>query len=188
MEEKSKNQDSPKQNPKPKKKSKPKSQLGQVSRVDIFAEVENFYPLNREDLNFLQEYNKDLDIERALKDSGLKKSQLKPAKDRGQALLLEMKNIQAAHMAAIQMNAPAAARKHLELMQKFEDDYDATDLKSQNKSGLSSTLARMSDANLKATGHYGQAERSQGTKVEINIDLSGHNKKAEEIIEVKADE
>lgn len=84
------------------------------------------------------------------------------------------------------MNAPAAAKKHLELMKKFEEDYDSTDLKSQNKSGLSSTLARMSDANLKATGMYGNTEASKGTKVEINIDLSGNPSAKEPDIVIEA--
>jgi hypothetical protein len=129
-----------------------------------------------QEINFLHEYNKDLDVERALKATGLKKGALNPHKEQGQALLLEMQQISKDWQAAIRMNTQAAAAKHMELMEKFEKDYDSADIKNQNKSGLSGTLARMSDANLKATGHYASEDKGGGTKVEINIDLGGGDK------------
>jgi hypothetical protein len=168
------------------RKSPPKSQseIGSLPQKseDAFGDIESFYPINKAEVNFLQEYNKDLDIERALKASGLKKKALNPHTDQGQALLNEMREINIAWTSAIKMNSPAAAKKHLELMEKFEADYDGADLKNQNKSGLASTLAKMSSDNLKATGHFGNQDAGGGTKVEINIDLGGSDKTAPDII------
>jgi len=140
---------------------------------DVYAQVEQFYPLNKKEIEFLHEYNKDLDIGRALKAAGLTKKALDTHSKQGQAILLEMREINEMWHRAIRMNSQAAATKHLELMEKFEADYDTADIKNQNKGSLSGTLARMSDANLKATGHYAKEGGPSGTKVEINIDLSG---------------
>ena len=152
---------------------------------DAFGELQNFYPFGKQEIDFLREYSKDLDTERSLKAAGLKKGALDPHKEQGQALLREMQETQQEWTKSIRLNAPHAAKKHLELMEKFEKDYDSTDLKSANKSGLSGTLARMSDASLKATGHYGQERAGGGTKVEINIDLSAGQETKEPDIKIE---
>lgn len=169
---------SPKSQQPQKQPQKPKQNPSLIGSVptpneDAFGELESFYPFSKQEIDFLQEHNKDLDIERALKASGLKKKALSKYTAQGQALLREMRATQSEWQKAIRMNSSAAATKHLELMKKFEKDYDDADMKNQNKGSFAGTLARMSDASLKATGHYGQEKAGGGTKVEINIDLSG---------------
>lgn len=91
----------------------------------------------------------------------------------GRAILRELRAIQDTYLKAIKLNAKSAAQKHLELMEKFEGDYDNTDLDHSNKPQFAGTLARMSDASLRATGQFNQQKQSGGVKVEINIDLGG---------------
>lgn len=163
---------------------------------DEFNGLEEFFPFKPQHITALQEYQKDLDIDRACKAAGLsayqKKCLLDPTTSQGLAFLKECKNIQEQYTKAIELNANSSAVKHIELMRKFEQDYDRTDIKSQNKSGLASTLARMSDTSLKATGQFTKEGTGGGTKVEINIDLSSNAKSEEELppidVEVTKDE
>lgn len=158
-----------------------------VPDEDAFGALVDVYPFGREDIQFLAEFQRDLDWKRALEAAGLPPTQKQINKMTdihtryGQAVMREVARIQDDWTRSIRMNAHASARKHLELMEKFEKDYDGMDLKNQNKSGLSSTLARMSDASLKATGHYGQEKQGSGLKVEINIDLGGLSAPADPI-------
>ena len=156
---------------------------------DEFNGLVEFYPFKPAHIKALQEYQKDLDIDRAIKSAGInrhnKTKLLDPTTPQGLAFTKEMRAIQEEYQVAIRLNANSSAKKHLELMQKFEQDYDVADLKNQNKGSLASTLAKMSDTSLKATGQFNKADTGGGTKVEINIDLTSN--KQDEPIEVKAE-
>mgnify|MGYP006879613821 CR=1 FL=1 len=142
---------------------------------DQFNSIVEFYPFSPQQIQALQEYQKDLDFDRACKAVGLsanaKKNLKDPTRADGQAFLKEMMEIQKEYQVAIKLNANSSAVKHLELLQKFEADYDTADINNQNKGSLASTLAKMSDTSLKATGQFNNGEMGGGMKVEINIDL-----------------
>lgn len=167
--------------PRPKKKAiKPVPK-----EEDEFHGLVEFTPLKPQYITALQEYQKDLDLSRACKAAGLtsyeKKKVMDPTTDVGTAFLKEVKIIQEQYTKAIHLNAHSSAVKHLELMEKIEADYDRADINNQNKGSFASTLARMSDSSLKATGKFASENTGGGTKVEINIDLSSNAKSEEEL-------
>lgn len=159
---------------------------------DEFNGLVEFFPMKPEFIQALQEYQKHLDIDKACQASGItnhtKKKLLDPTTDAGLAFTKEMRAIQEEYQAAIRLNANYSAKRHLELMEKFESDYDAADLKNQNKGSLASTLAKMSGDSLKATGKFNNENTGGGTKVEINIDLSSNAKDELPPIDIKATE
>lgn len=158
---------------------------------DDFNGLEAFYPFKPDEIKALQEYQKDLDLARACTAAGIsagrKKNLLDPTTAQGLAFTKELAAIQEEYQVAIRMNANSSAKKHMELMAKFERDYDTADMKNQNKGSLASTLAKMSDSSLKATGQFANEQSGGGTKVHINIDLTT-NREEEPPIDITAEE
>lgn len=152
-----------------------------IPQADAFGDLVEFYHFRPKQIEFLKEFQKDCDLERAGKAVGYSKSTLQkfldPHTELGQAMLREIRAIQEDWMKAIKLNAQKSAVKHLELMEKFENDYDQADLKSPVKGMLAGTLAKMSDASLKATGQFNREGTSSGVRVEINIDLTSNQEK-----------
>lgn len=168
-----------------------KHEVGTLAKQeDEFNGLAEFFPMKPEYIIALQEYQKDLDLDRAMKAAGIsyavKKKLLDPTEERGLAFLKEVKEIQDQYYKAIRLNASSSAVKHLELMAKIEADYDRADITNQNKGSFASTLAKMSDTSLKATGQFTQENKGGGTKVEINIDLSS-NAQQDPPIDIKAE-
>ncbi len=91
----------------------------------------------KEDYDFLMEFQKDLDFDRSAKASGISKNKILRLKNEsspyGQAMRAEMQRIQEDWSAAVRMNAFASIRKHQELMEKFEKDYDSADMKTKTR-------------------------------------------------------
>lgn len=120
---------------------------------------------NAKQVKFLEVYAETLDFERACKDSEMAPAQVK----RNPYILNEIKEINQAAM--FKHRGQAAKGTHLRLMDKFEKEFDNTkDVKL--KSSAMSTLARMSEANMRAAGEFGDQQENtgiSGVQVVINI-------------------
>lgn len=153
------------------------------SREDPFSGLTEFAPLTKKAVELLREFQKDCDLDRAIQAAGLnpryKEEIMNGNSPLGRRMKRELQKISEDFFEAIHLNTNAAARKHLELMQRFEDDYEKAEIDNRNKGALAGTLARMSDTSLKATGHFQSEGVNNGVKVEINIDLGDTNQPIE---------
>jgi len=182
--------------PKPKKvpakrKTDKELHIGGSEKKDSFA-LQEFHPFKPKHYQFLIEFQKDLDMERALKASGFGaragENFLDPDTPFGRQMSSEIMAIQKEFAKGIKLHAKWSASKLVEYMEKIEADYENSDLETRAK--FASTMARFADTALKATGQYASKGVDKGTRVEINIDLSGEGnmKRVDDIIEVKLEE
>lgn len=168
-------------------KKKPKKQIQPYSEVidDAFAACTEVYLFTPNQIQVLKEFQKDCDLDAALKRAGLSAKYKQPLTDPtsklGQAFLKELNEIQSDFLNSIKLNAQKAAAKHMEVFETIEEDYKSIDTEHKNKPGMAGALARMSDSTLRATGQYHQEQKNSGVKVEINIDLGD---KPQEAIDV----
>jgi len=144
------------------------------NRDEGFGSLEPFIAMKKKHFDFLKEYQKDLDLERSLKESGVSVSQLNGNSDLGKSLRAKITKINEDFMAALDMNTASAARRHWKLFDKMEKVFDDGD--NEIKTKMASSLTRMSDTALKATNNYdyGAKKPNEGVTVEINIDLSSN--------------
>ena len=146
-----------------------------VKEDDVdWGSIEAYVPMKKQHMDFLKSYQKDLDLDKAIENSGLAKSTVLGKSNIAKAIQTQMAEIEKAHVAALQLNTASAAAKHVELMQKMEKVFDEGDVETKIK--MASPLTRMSDTSLKATNNYdyGKGKATEGVKVEINIDLGSN--------------
>ena len=151
--------------------------------ADIYEPgLETFEPFNPMEMHTLQEYALDLNMVRACKEAGYNNpSQAAMRMKKKPKIRAEMMVIHKVWQTNLRMTAEHASAKHIQMMQKFEEDYDAlsstTDGKTRNiKGDLAKTLGKMSDSYLKATGQFTDKDVDTGQQITINIDLGdgGH--------------
>ena len=150
---------------------------GEVQKIK--GGLPDFYRFSLKQLRFLEEYAKDLDINRAAREV---ETAIKTV--RGNWLTQEkfQAEIEAIHkiwQTNIRMTAEHATARHIELMDKVEAEFDGAD-KVSDKAKLASPLAKMSDSYLKAAGKFATDGNQKGINVTINIDL-GEEKPAIDI-------
>lgn len=136
--------------------------------------IGDFYLFNPKELQFLEEFAKDLNPERACRDMGYKEPeqaakrflQIEPIK-------VECKAIYDARFKALRLTQEQAAAKHLTLMEKIEKDYDGSD--SETKAKFANALSKFSGDYLRAAGLFGR-ESKQTPNVVINLNISDKDK------------
>ena len=130
----------------------------------------DFYMFNLEQLKFLEEFAKDLDLDRAVKATYTNRP------DKAKNRLLTNKHVRAeleliynAWRANLRMTAEQAGGRHIQLMDKIEADYDSADI--QDRAKLATSLVRASDSYLRATGRFNHGSVGSEPQVIINIDM-----------------
>jgi hypothetical protein len=120
------------------------------------------------EIKFLDVYCDTLDKATALKEAGLKLEQVK----RNKYLMNELEMLQ--RIAQKKHRLRMAAAKHLDLMEKFEDEFDKVKGKDNKAAvGYSSTLARMSETTLRASGEFAEKKTGSGVNLSVNITIGG---------------
>lgn len=147
--------------------------LTRVDDVD-WGDLDAYVPMTKQHMDFLKSYQKDLDLDEALKNSKLSKKTVIGKSNIAKAIQTQMRKIEQDHMDAMHMTTASAAARHWKLFNKFEKVFDEGDVDVKTK--MASPLTRMSDTALKATNNYdyGKSIDKEGVRVEINIDLSSN--------------
>lgn len=125
------------------------------------------------EIKFLDVYVETLDKDQALKASGLKMAQLKKNK----YIMDELLKLQ--RICQKKYRLKMAGAKHMDLMDKVEDVFDQAvegkDLKTAV--GASSTLARMSEAAMRASGEFKDERADNGVHIQVNINMGDEEPK-----------
>lgn len=132
---------------------------------------EGFYRFSAKQLEFLNEYAKDIDPIRAASAVGY--SQPKRDSDalmQHPAIRREIEAIQDGWRYNIRMTAEHASGRHIKLMDKMEKDYDEAD-NIGDRAKMANSLVRASDSYLRAAGHFNHGGGGSDAQVVINIDL-----------------
>lgn len=136
--------------------------------------IGDFYLFNPRELQFLEEFAKDLNPVRACRDVGYKDPE-QAAQDmlKKEPIKVECKAIYDARFKALRMTQEQAAAKHISLMQKIEQDYDSSD--QETKAKFANALSRFSGDYLRAAGLFGK-ENKQAPNVVINLNIADKDK------------
>lgn len=151
--------------------------LKPISARKVRLKVNRFLmPANRADavpyffagnqVQFLEAYAECLDVKVACEKAGMTLAQVKKCP----YIAEEVKNINQAAM--FKHRVKSSLGTHFRLMQKFEGEFDKPLASADMKKAAMSTLARMSEASLRAAGEFGeQVENTgiSGVQVVINI-------------------
>lgn len=129
----------------------------------------NYFKFKAAQLDFLKEYAKDLDEARAAKELGLKLGTIRGWLDTP-AIRAEIDEIHKIWKYNIRMTAEHSAGRHLQLMDKFENDYDSTE-SAETRAKMMNPLVKASETYLRAAGHFNHGGVSHDTNVTINISL-----------------
>lgn len=136
--------------------------------------IGDFYLFNPKELQFLEEFAKDLNPVRACRDIGYKDpEQAAERMLKVEAIKVECKAIYDARFKALRMTQEQAAAKHISLMQKIEQDYDSSD--QETKAKFANALSRFSGDYLRAAGLFGK-ENKQAPNVVINLNIADKDK------------
>lgn len=136
--------------------------------------IGDFYLFNPRELQFLEEFAKDLNPVRACRDIGYKDpEQAAERMLKVEAIKVECKAIYDARFKALRMTQEQAAAKHITLMQKIEQDYDSSD--QETKAKFANALSRFSGDYLRAAGLFGK-ENKQAPNVVINLNIADKDK------------
>ena len=136
--------------------------------------IGDFYLFNPRELQFLEEFAKDLNPVRACRDIGYKDpEQAAERMLKVEAIKVECKAIYDARFKALRMTQEQAAAKHISLMQKIEQDYDSSD--QETKAKFANALSRFSGDYLRAAGLFGK-ENKQAPNVVINLNIADKDK------------
>lgn len=136
--------------------------------------IGDFYLFNPRELQFLEEFAKDLNPVRACRDIGYKDpEQAAERMLKVEAIKVECKAIYDARFKALRMTQEQAAAKHISLMQKIEQDYDSSD--QETKAKFANALSRFSGDYLRAAGLFGK-ESKQAPNVVINLNIADKDK------------
>lgn len=130
------------------------------------------YIFKKRELDFLKEYATHLDEDMAFAQLGLE-HQRKSDILNNPHVKVEMVRIQKAWRFRSRLTQDFAAGEHMRLMEKFEDNYDQ--LETGNKPKMAGVLAKMSEANMKATGMIGSERDQAMPSVIINMDMGTSN-------------
>lgn len=127
-------------------------------------DIREFYKFRLAEIQFLQEFAKDLDIPRAAKYVGWSQQQTsnelaKPA------MRDEMLAVYDAWRKTVYMTAEVASGRFLKNLEKLERAFD------DGETSVASAMAKMSSDYLKATGHFDNTGGSTAPQVQINIDI-----------------
>lgn len=136
-------------------------------------DLTEYHKFTKRQFDFLGEYAKDLDVTRVCKDLDILPVTAYKWMETD-AFKQELMGIHDVWRTNIRMTSAHASAKLLELMEKFERDYD--DMDPADKSKIANALMRGADSYLRATGQYKDKESSGGANIQINIDLSGEMK------------
>ena len=133
-------------------------------------------------VKFLEVYTETMDLVQACEASGLKPPQIR----KNPYLMHEVALVNRTYM--YQHRAKQALPRHERLMDKFEKEFDegGVDLK---KTAMS-TLARMSEAALRAAGEFSEKEQNtgiSGVQVVINIGQSAQNSEERPVVDIQAE-
>ena len=136
--------------------------------------VGDFYLFHPKELQFLEEFAKDLSPVRACRDMGYKEPEQAAQRFlEVPQIKVECKAIYDARFKALRLTQEQAAAKHLMLMEKFERDYDCMD--PGDKSKMANALSRFSGDYLRAAGLFGK-ESKQTPNVVINLNIADKDK------------
>lgn len=136
--------------------------------------IGDFYLFNPKELQFLEEFAKDLNPVRACRDIGYKEpEQAAERMLKVEAIKVECKAIYDARFKALRMTQEQAAAKHITLMQKIEKDYDESE--PDTKAKFANALSRFSGDYLRAAGLFGK-ENKQTPNVVINLNIADKEK------------
>jgi len=128
------------------------------------------HPLTLKQITVLEEYAKHPDLHLACVKAGYKNPDNAARQIRkSEAFAREFDKLNEVMRKSIRMTAEHAGARLLDLMDKFERDYDEAEGKDRGQ--LASTLGKMADTYLKAAGAY-QQEQVDTSGITINIDLS----------------
>jgi len=119
------------------------------------------------EMKFIDKYVETLDRHTALKYSGMTLTQLKKNK----YVMNELMKLQ--NIAQKKHRLKMAGANHMGLMEKFEDLFDeAVESKDYKTAvGMSSTLARSSEAAMRASGEFKDERQEQGLNIQVNINM-----------------
>jgi hypothetical protein len=134
-----------------------------VSRETLAGNKKTYF-FNQPQQVFLDAYSETLDFKESCKKAGLKPAAVK----KNAYLIQEINYINQAAMA--KHRSKAALGNHHRLMEKFENAFDKGD--SKVKSAAMGTLAKMSEASMKAAGEFVETVQNSavsGVQVFINI-------------------
>lgn len=116
-------------------------------------------------LSFLQSYSQTLDVDEALKISGVRRSEI----EKSSYLAAEVQLIN--ECAMYKHRAASAMGRHERLMDKIEQNFDKTH-DDKTRASFGSILAKMSETSLKAAGEFGEKRENNGlTGVQVIINL-----------------
>ena len=125
-------------------------------------------------LQFLEIYTDTLDVEMAMKETGMTRYQVQ----KSEYLMRELRLINEAAM--LKHRAKSALGRHERLMDKFENLFDRSG-DAKVKGSAMSTLARMSEASLRASGEFSEKQEAGGiTGVQVVINI-GESKTVESV-------
>lgn len=136
--------------------------------------IGDFYFFKQKEIQFLEEFAKDLNPVRACKDMGY--AEPEQAAERFlniEPIKVECKAIYDARFKALRLTQEQAAAKHLMLMDKIEKDYD--DSEPEVKARFANAMAKLSGDYLRAAGLFGK-ENKQAPNVVINLNISDKDK------------
>lgn len=136
--------------------------------------VGDFYFFKKKELDFLEEFAKDLDPVRACRDIGYTDPEQAAQRflDK-EPIKVECKAIYDARFKALRLTQEQAAAKHLMLMEKIESDYDHSE--PEIKARFANAMAKLSGDYLRAAGLFGK-ESKQTPNVVINLNISDKDK------------
>lgn len=139
-------------------------------------DLTEYHEFSKKQFDFLVEYAKDLDGPRAAKELGIAQATARNWL-RSEPFKQELTAIHNVWRKNINMTSAHASAKLLDLMEKFENDYD--EMEAGDKSKMANALMKGADSYLRATGQYKDKEDKGGNQITINIDLSGDLKPRE---------
>lgn len=141
------------------------------------------YVMTNNAVRFLESYTQNLDEKKACQDAGIEYSN-RDSVIGNPHVQREMALIQRAWRYKGRLTAESAAGEHMRLMEKFEDNFDSAE-KHGDKAKYAGTLAKMSEASMKATDLIGKENHDAMPSVVVNIDMgdSSEPKEVNPVIE-----
>ncbi len=149
---------------------------GEVQKIE--GGLPDFYRFSLKQLRFLEEYAKHLDVNRAAREVDTAVKTVRGNWLTQEKFQAEIEAIHKIWKTNIRMTAEHATARHIELMDKVEDEFDKAE-GATNKAKLAAPLAKMSDSYLKAAGKFSTDGNQKAVNVTINIDLGDSNKPIE---------
>ena len=160
-------------------KQKVKQPLKNLPSSDELADpgepdLREFYDYSLPELEFLEEYKKDLNTERAGKAVGVTSRTVQNWVAQSKIKDV-MARIHDTYVDAILMDSKIAAGEFISVFREMRECFSGGDTK------VASALATMSGNFLRATGHYSSDAHNQTPQVQINIDLGNPKPKVKSV-------